>query len=207
MTGLHDAVLKGLWPKASEEKVWYGCSMETGLTRAKVKVILVDEAGELLSHGPREHLRLLSELRRITHQFGINIVAATTDALANAFDQDPQLKTRFRRRILLDSWRLSQNFRNFLYGIEQCLPFPTRSYLDQKAIVDWLLRNLECSTGEVVETVKLASEYALASGAKCITLEHLKCTLDGNAPPQFRVEPGSGRAPAAGNERIAAQGS
>lgn len=185
---LRQVILKGLWPDATQ--IGYQQSaldLDASLRAQGVRVLALDEAGELLKCGPALHGRILGELRRITHELHINIVAASVEGMSHAFKQDEQLQSRFKKIIKIPTWTESQEFRDFVFGLEQFLPFPNRSLLDRRQLVQWLLRYCR-NTEDVVGYIQDAALHALGQGASHVALEHFELARTEVDPPPITLQ-------------------
>jgi len=182
--GVRHSILKACWPTAerflcSEEEV------DATLRAQGVRVLLLDEFGELTKAGPASHRRALSELKRISNSSRVGIVAATVSNLAHVLDVDQQFASRFRRKITIPPWSLSVDLRNFVFGLVRNLPFPERSFLDGAECLPWIAQHGEGNTKEIVELTRLAALHALGADAACITLAHLKMAAENPLPPEI----------------------
>lgn len=185
--GVRHAILRSAWPGAK----YFQCTeLEVDMTlhTQGVRLLLIDELGELTKSGRAFHQKALSELKRISNILRINIVASTVLNLAHVLDIDPQFASRFKRKITLPPWSLSQDLRNFVYGLECNLPFSKRSFLDGPKLLPWLAQYGEGNTKEIVDLIRLAALYALDAGANNIQLDHLKAAKDSELPPAIVIE-------------------
>jgi energy-coupling factor transporter ATP-binding protein EcfA2 len=183
ISDLREAFMKALWPAAWDAQLASRPSdLDASLRAQGVRLALLDEVGELLKCGPKVHERVLGEIRRISHEHRINLVAAAVEGLSHAFVLDAQLQTRFQRIVTITRWSETQQFRNFLYGYEQYLPFPQRSDLDSQRIVKWLLKHCR-STEDVIASIQDAALYALGDGSSRVRLAHFRKTLQETPPP------------------------
>lgn len=184
--GVRHAILKACWPNA---KRFYCSESEIDATlRAQgVRVLLLDEFGELTKAGAASHRRALSELKRISNSAHVGIAAATVSNLAHVLDVDQQFASRFKRKITIPPWSLSSDLRNFVFGLERNLPFPERSYLDGPECLPWIAQHGEGNTKEIVELIRLAALHALGAGALCIGQAHIKMAAENPLPPEVAL--------------------
>ncbi|MFP3513371.1 hypothetical protein SB775_28175, partial [Peribacillus sp. SIMBA_075] len=84
-------------------------------------------------------------------------MAATVTNLAHVLDVDQQFASRFKRKITIKPWELSNELRNFVYGLQRNLPFPERSQLDDRRSLPLIAQRSEGNTKEVVELIRLAA--------------------------------------------------
>lgn len=181
--GVRHAILKVCWPQA---KYIAGTEEEIDVTlRAQgVRMLLLDEFGELTKAGAASHRRALSELKRLSNTARVGVVAATVANLAHVLDVDQQFASRFKRKITIEPWALSNELRNFVYGLQRNLPFPEPSQLDNCQCLPLIAQHCEGNTKEIVELIRLAALHALGADARHITHDHLELALDSPAPPR-----------------------
>jgi hypothetical protein len=184
--GIRHAVLKACWPKAKH----FHCDeaeIDDTLRAQDVRMLLLDELGELTKAGVASHRRALSELKRISNSARVGIAAATVSNLAHVLDVDQQFASRFKRKIIIPPWSLSSDLRNFVYGLERNLPFPERSFLDGQECLPWISQHGDGNTKEIVELIRLAAFHALGAGAPRIDLAHLKMAAGNPNPPEIAL--------------------
>ena len=186
VAGVRHAILKGAWPEATNFACTEG-EVDTTLRTQSVRIVLMDELGELTKSGAGPHRKALSELKRISNTSRVNIVASTVSNLAHVLDVDQQFAGRFRRKIRIPVWSLSQDLLNFVFGLERNLPFPERSSLYGSELLPWLALNGEGNTKIVIELVRLAALHALGEQSSCIKLKHLLAAKDGELPPAIAL--------------------
>lgn len=184
--GVRHAILKACWPQASciagtEEEI------DATLRAQGVRILLLDEFGELTKAGAAGHRRALSELKRLSNTARVGIVAATVTNLAHVLDVDQQFASRFKRKITIAPWALSNELRNFVYGLQRNLPFPERSQLDDSRCLPLIAHRSEGNTKEIVELVRLAALHALGVDAGYIAHDHLELAIDSPAPPSVAL--------------------
>ena len=181
-SGLRRAVMRGAWPDAKHFPDGRD-DLDATLRSQGVRVILLDETGDLMKSTPSVQKRLLTELKRINHDLRINIVSAAVEGLDHVIKQDEQLFTRFRPIIKIAEWAESQEFRNFLYGLERFLPFPERSFLDRLEMLRWLLRYCRGNTNDIVMSIHEAALWAIHRNARFVAQEDFEMTRTATEPP------------------------
>ncbi|MFC5742918.1 hypothetical protein [Dyella tabacisoli] len=117
----------------------------------------------------------------------INIAFATVEKYEHVFDMDDQLSKRFKRKIKIPLWEESQDFRDFLSGLESYLPFPARSYLDRQEMVRWLLLHGGGNTDAIVTLVRLAAMWALDRGAGFVAKDDFETAREASLPPPIAI--------------------
>lgn len=181
-SGLRRAVMRGAWPGAKYFPDKQD-DLDATLTSQGVRLILLDETGDLMKSTPAVQKRLLTELKRINHELRINIASAAVEGLDHAIRQDEQLFTRFKPIIKIVEWTESQELRNFLYGLERFLPFPERSFLDRPEMLRWLLRYYRGNTNDIVVSIHEAALWAIHRNACFVALEDFEKARTGATPP------------------------
>lgn len=186
--GVRHALLKACWPGADD----FRCTereIDETLRAQGVRLILLDELGEITKAGVVANRRALSELKRIGNSFRVGIVAGIVTNLAHVLNVDEQFASRFKREITLQPWSLSEQLRNFVYGLERNLPFPKPSNLYGADALPWIAHHGDGNTKEIIELIRLAALHALGAGSPCITHEHLELAAESEFPPQIVFRP------------------
>lgn len=182
VNGLRRAVMRGAWPDAKYFPDGQD-DLDGTLKSQGVRLILIDETGDLMKSTPAVQKRLLTELKRINNDLRINIASAAVEGLDHVIKQDEQLFTRFRPVIKIPEWTESQEFRNFLYGLERFLPFPERSFLDRLEMLRWLLRYYRGNTNDTVISIHDAALWAIHRNARFVALEDFEKARTATEPP------------------------
>lgn len=141
------------------------------LQASGVKQLLIDEAGHILNAGRSGQQYTLALIKSICN-LGITVCIATTKNMVNVLAADEQLASRFKR-VELPIWSESNEFRQFLAGIEVELGFSERSHLDSKTMIRWLTAHDCCVTFRLLEIVLAAARLAHCRGLRHITIELL----------------------------------
>ncbi|MCW6026741.1 TniB family NTP-binding protein [Stenotrophomonas sp. SRS1] len=141
------------------------------LQASGVKQLLIDEAGHILNAGRSGQQYTLALIKSICN-LGITVCIATTKNMVNVLAADEQLASRFKR-VELPIWSESNDFRQFLAGIEVELGFSERSHLDSKTMIRWLTAHDCCVTFRLLEIVLAAARLAHCRGLRHITIELL----------------------------------
>lgn len=184
--GVRHAILKSCWPRATHFDATEE-AIDATLRAQGVRMLLLDEFGELTKAGAASHRRALSELKRISNTARVGIVAATVTQLAHVLAVDQQFANRFKRNITIDRWSLSSDLRNFVYGLQRNLPFPERSHLDDRRCLPLIAHYSAGNTKEIVELIRLAALHALEASAPHIEYDHLSLAIDSPSPPSVAL--------------------
>jgi len=186
-SGLRRAIMRGAWPDAKYFPDGRD-DLDATLMSQGIRLILLDETGDLMKSTPAVQKRLLTELKRINNDLRINIASAAVEGLDHAVRQDEQLFTRFKPIIRIPAWTESQEFRNFLYGLERFLPFPKRSFLDQPGMLRWLLRYCRGNTNDIVMSIHEAALWAIHRNARFVAMEDFEKARMATEPPPICFE-------------------
>lgn len=149
-----------------------------------VRVLVIDEAHNLLSGASLQQRRLLNLLRWLGNELQIPLVAAGTSEALRAIQSDDQLANRFKP-ITLPPWRDGQEFRRLMATLEAALPVRHASHLSEDTLAETILSRSEGILGEMVAIVSSAAVRAIESGTEAITAKLLSDT-DYIAPTERR---------------------
>ncbi|WP_082746431.1 MULTISPECIES: TniB family NTP-binding protein [Stenotrophomonas] len=142
------------------------------LQASGVKQLLIDEAGHILNAGRSGQQYTLALIKSICN-LGITVCIATTKNMINVLAADEQLASRFKK-VELPVWSESNDFRQFLAGIELELRLPKPSNLDSKVVVRWLTTHDCCITFRLLEVILGAARLAHLRGEGRLTIELLE---------------------------------
>jgi hypothetical protein len=179
---LRRSIMRGAWPDAKSFPDGQD-DIDATLQAQGVRLLLLDEAGDLMKCGPSLQRQTVTELKRISNHLRVNIVSAAVEGLDHVLRQDDQLYSRFKPIIKVPEWNETQDFRNFLYGIETHLPFPERSYLDSVEMVRWLLRYGRGNTHDTILYIRDAALWATHRGARFVSIQDLESARTSATPP------------------------
>lgn len=137
-----------------------------------VRVLVIDEAHNLLSGTSLQQRRMLNVLRWVGNELQIPLVAAGTAEALRAIQSDEQLANRFKP-MTLPAWRDGTEFRRLMATLEAALPLRQASHLNEDALAEPILSRSEGILGEIVAIVSHAAERAILSGSEAITVKIL----------------------------------
>ena len=140
------------------------------LHRQPPKMMIIDEVHHLLAGTVREQRQLLNQLKFISNELRIPIVALGTNEALYAMQTDPQIASRFEP-FALPKWRESNEFRAFVVSFGRLLPLEKPSPLADKAIIQKLMSLSAGLTGKVTTLLVQAAELAIRQRTECITLD------------------------------------
>ncbi|ABM40101.1 TniB family NTP-binding protein [Polaromonas naphthalenivorans] len=140
------------------------------LHRQPPKMMIIDEVHHLLAGTVREQRQLLNQLKFISNELRIPIVALGTNEALYAMQTDPQIASRFEP-FALPKWRESNEFRAFVVSFGRLLPLEKPSPLADKDIIQKLMSLSAGLTGKVTTLLVQAAELAIRQKTECITLD------------------------------------
>lgn len=127
-----------------------------------VKVLLIDEFNQIGTGTTIKQRQVLHRLRLISKDLKLSIVAAGTREALNLLNLDPQLQTRFEPHPL-PRWVLNERSLNLLATIENRLPLPESSDLDEEAFAMKLLEESEGIIGHILHLTTTLACYAISN--------------------------------------------
>jgi hypothetical protein len=142
--------------------------------------VVIDEFHEALLRNKLEQRTTMSVLKRLSDaEYGLSLIAFGTSAASAALSSNKEFQRRFYK-YELPLWVESDDFRTFLFGLEELLPLKEPSRLYEENMLKLILLASQGEMDRVVELVQHAAVYALKSGK-----EHIdeKCITDTIANP------------------------
>lgn len=127
------------------------------------RALLIDEIHNLLEGSAKQQSHALAMLKMVSNELSIPIIAAGTQRAVSALSTDDQTATRFVP-IELPPWRLTQELRTFLSGMEAVLPLAEPSDLASREMVTALLAKANETIGGFVFVLQEATVLAIRSG-------------------------------------------
>ena len=132
-----------------------------------VRVIVFDEAHNMLAGTFREQRRVLTQLRWFSNELSVSVVCLGIDTAREALAADPQLARRFGM-IQLAPWVPDADFRSLVATIVRNLPLIAPSMLDAAAL-QAIIRVTRGNTARIFEMMADLTVRAIVSGVECIT--------------------------------------
>jgi len=140
------------------------------LHRQPPKIMIIDEVHHLLAGSVREQRQLLNQLKFISNELRMPIVALGTSEALYAMQTDPQIASRFEP-FSLPKWRESPQFREFVVSFGRLLPLEKPSPLADKAVIQKLMGFSGGLTGKVTTLLCQAAELAIRQKTECISAD------------------------------------
>ena len=138
------------------------------LRATQVRILIIDEAHNLLSGAASQQRRFLNMLRWLGNELQIPLVAVGTAEALRAIQSDDQLANRFSP-FPLPLWGDGEEYRRLLNSLEALLPLRRPSGLAEPSLANSILTASEGVLGEIVTLVTSAAAMAVASGEETIT--------------------------------------
>jgi hypothetical protein len=137
------------------------------LRKIGLKMLVIDEAHQLLAGSYREQRRALNLLKGLTNELMIPVVVVGTEDALHAIQTDAQVASRFDP-LHLARWTESDAFRNFLVTFGKQLPLKKPSPFGDRDMVRLVLACSHGITASVTRIITRAAAEAIADGNECI---------------------------------------
>lgn len=138
------------------------------LNRIGTRMLIIDEIHSILAGSTERQRQVLNVIRHLGNELKISIVAVGTKDAFRAIQTDPQLANRFKPA-LLEKWTMGTDYLRLLASFEKLLALEKPSRLHETSMATRLLSMSEGTIGELSSLLNEAAEYAIESGAECIT--------------------------------------
>ncbi len=142
------------------------------LRRVEPKILIIDEAHDLLAGSYRDQRCALNLLKGLANDLKIPVVAVGTEDARHAIQTDPQVASRFDP-LHLARWKESDAFRNFVAAFGKLLPLRKASAFGQREMVRLLLDRSEGITGRATRLISRAAAEAIQDGTEQVTIERI----------------------------------
>jgi hypothetical protein len=137
------------------------------LRKIGVKMLVIDEAHQLLAGSYREQRRALNLLKGLTNELMIPVIAVGTEDALHAIQTDTQVASRFDP-LHLARWSESDAFRNFIVTFGKQLPLRKASPFGDREMIRLLLASSAGITARATRLITRAAAEAIADGTECI---------------------------------------
>jgi len=142
------------------------------LRKIDLKMLVIDEAHQLLAGSYREQRRALNLLKGLTNELMIPVVAVGTEDALHAVQTDAQVASRFDP-LHLARWSESDAFRNFIVTFGKQLPLRKPSPFGDREMIRLVLASSGGITARATRLITRASAEAIADGTECIDCARL----------------------------------
>ena len=137
------------------------------------KLMIVDEVHHLLAGSVREQRQALNQLKFLSNELRMSIVALGTSEALYAMQTDPQIASRFEP-FALPRWRESAELRSFIVSFGRLLPLKKPSPFGDREIVQKLMAFSGGLTGKITTLLAQAAELAIRHRTESIDLKLLE---------------------------------
>ena len=139
------------------------------LHRKSPKLMIVDEVHHLLAGTMREQRQSPNQLKFLSNELHMSLVALGTSEALYAMQADPQIASRFEP-YALPRWRESAELREFVVSFGRLLPLHAPSPFGDKAVIQKLMAYSGGLTGKITTLLAQAAELAIRQKIECISL-------------------------------------
>jgi|GEM_PF-660332 len=153
------------------------------LHRKPPKLMIVDEVHHLLAGTVREQRQSLNQLKFLSNELRMPVVALGTSEALYAMQADPQIASRFEP-FALPRWHESAALREFVVSFGRLLPLHKPSPFGDKAIIQKLMVHSGGLTGKITSLLAQAAELAIRRKTESISLDLL---IDAAAAGVFKI--------------------
>jgi hypothetical protein len=147
------------------------------------RLMIVDEVHHLLAGSVREQRQSLNQLKFLSNELRMPVVALGTSEALYAMQADPQIASRFEP-FALPRWHESAALREFVVGFGRLLPLHKPSPFGDKAVIQKLMVHSGGLTGKITTLMTQAAELAILRKTECINLDLL---IDAAAAGIFKI--------------------
>ena len=145
--------------------------------------MIVDEVHHLLAGSVREQRQSLNQLRFLSNELRMPVVALGTSEALYAMRADLQIASRFEP-FALPRWHESAALREFVVGFGRLLPLHKPSPFGDKAMIQKLMVHSGGLTGKITTLLAQAAELAIRQKTESISLDLL---MDAAAAGIFKL--------------------
>ena len=153
------------------------------LHRKPPKLMIVDEVHHLLAGSVHEQRQSLNQLKFLSNELRMPVVALGTSEALYAMQADPQIASRFEP-FALPRWHESAALREFVVSFGRLLPLRKPSPFGDKAIIQKLMVHSGGLTGKITSLLVPTAELGIRRKTECINLELI---IDAAAAGVFKI--------------------
>ena len=142
------------------------------LHRRPPRMLIVDEVHHLLAGTVREQRQSLNQLKLLSNELRMPVIALGTSEALYTMQADPQIASRFEP-FPLPRWRERAGLREFVVSFGRPLPHLPSPFGD-KDMIQKLVAHSGGLTGRITTLLAHATELAIRRKTECITLDLLE---------------------------------
>ncbi len=143
------------------------------LHRHPPKLLIVDEVHHLLAGSVREQRQSLNQLKFLSNELRMSVIALGTSEALYAMQTDPQIASRFEP-FALPRWRESAELRAFVASFGRLLPLEKPSPFADKHMIQKLLAYSNGLTGRITTLLAQSAELAIRQKTETISIDLLE---------------------------------
>ena len=143
------------------------------LHRKPPRLMIVDEVHHLLAGSVREQRQSLNQLKFLSNELRMSVVALGTSEALYAMQTDPQIASRFEP-FALPRWKESAELRAFVVSFARLLPLEKPSPLAGKDMIQKLMAYSNGLTGKITSLLAQSAELAIRHRTESISVELLE---------------------------------
>jgi hypothetical protein len=143
------------------------------LHRHPPRLMIVDEVHHLLAGTVREQRQSLNQLKFLSNELRMPVIALGTSEALYAMQADPQIASRFDP-MALPRWRESVGLREFVVSFGRLLPLLRPSPFGEREMLQRLMAFSGGLTGRITTLLAQAAELAIREKTESISLELLE---------------------------------
>jgi hypothetical protein len=132
-------------------------------------MMIVDEVPHLLVGTVREQRQSLNQLKFLSNELRMPVVALGTSEALYAIQADPQIASRFKP-VALPRWRESAGLREFVVNFGRLLPIWRPSPFGDMDVIQKLMAHSGGLTGKITTLLAQAAELAIRHQTESISL-------------------------------------
>ena len=139
------------------------------LHRHPPRLMIVDEVHHLLAGTVREQRQSLNQLKFLSNELRMSVIALGTSEALYAMQADPQIASRFEP-MALPKWRESAQLREFVVSFGRLLPLHYPSRFGDKEMIQKLMAFSGGLTGKITTLLTQAAELAIRDKSESVSL-------------------------------------
>ena len=147
--------------------------VEYYLKALNVRVLVIDEIHNILNGSPSRQKQIMSAIRDLSSKLTMPVILAGVKEALRAVNTEDQISSRYRPEYLT-KWKMDQDYINLLATTLSKLPLKKESTILNTNDAQEILELCNGYIGEIVNLIKAAAVYAIATGSERITIKEIK---------------------------------
>ncbi|MBK8794004.1 MAG: TniB family NTP-binding protein [Holophaga sp.] len=142
---------------------------------------MIDELHQLIAGGEMRKRIIIDELKALSNELKIALVAAGTSRALQVIRLDDQYLSRMPP-VILPPWGLNRSYLGLLKALERRLPLREASMLTNRNLAELIYTHSKKTIGNTISLVLEATRLALSEGREQITEDLIKRAVSGDLP-------------------------